>query len=143
MFKQHCRFSILLLVLILIHSVCPLLCAAVGEKFCSFSPETAMIEHTDDGSSCCHRHKTDETEIPYDDSEACCYNDVTFVISNESGTDDGLNKLERQHFTSILPSTPILLTKQDMFLHHTYPFKPPISSFHYAISLRGPPGTLS
>lgn len=143
MFKQHCRLSIFLLVLIFVYSVCPLLCAAVGEKFCSHSAEYAKNNHTDDGSHCCDIPKTDETEIPSDDAAGCCSNDLTFVVSNESRADDSSNRLERHHFTSFILSSTIVSTKQDMFLPDTYPFKPFISSLHHVISLRGPPYNLS
>lgn len=143
MLQKHWQLSLIVVVFICVHFVCPLLCAAVGDKFCSFSPEYAQIRDTDEAFTCCHSPQTDATEVPSNDFEVCCYNDLTFVFSNDSRTDDSFDKLERAQFVSILLSTTIQSANKDMSLDPTYPSTPSISFFCRAISLRGPPFTLS
>lgn len=135
MSKQYLRFSILLLLMICVHSICPLLCVSTGEKYCHL---------IDTSTSCCDRTETDDTEIPSDQSTSCCSNDMTFVIPNDSHSVDNMGIAVGQHLGSIVKSTVFLpthngksLSQQSITPTRTHP------SFHNAISRRGPPSTRS
>ena len=144
MSKQYLRFSILLLLLICIHSICPLLCASTGKKFCNLTDAFAETRQNDTSASCCDRTESDDTEIPSDQSTTCCSNDMTFVIPNDSHSVDNMGIAAGQYFGSIVQSTLFLtihneksLSQQSITPTRTHP------SFHNAISRRGPPFTRS
>lgn len=144
MTKKHQRFSILLLLLICIHSICPLLCVSTGEKYCHLIDAFAETQQNDTSTSCCDRTETDDTKIPSDQSTTCCSNDMTFVIPNDSYSVDNMGIAIGQQFASLVQSTAFLLTdngksisQQSITPTRTHP------SFHNAISRRGPPFTRS
>ena len=143
MFKQHRRFSILLLLLICIHSICPILCASTGKKFCNLTDAFAETRQNDTSMSCCDRTGTDESEMPSDQSTSCCANDVVFVILNESHSVENMDIAAGQHFVTILQSSLFLPTHNENLLSQHSTTILTLASFHSAISRRGPPFTHS
>ncbi len=143
MSKQHLRFSILVLLLICISSICPILCASTGKKFCSLTDASAGTRQNGTGMSCCDRTETDDTEIPSDQSTMCCSNGMTFVIPNDSHSVDNRGIAVGQHFGSILQSTLFLPTYNEKLLSQHSTTILTLPSFHSAISRRGPPFTRS
>lgn len=143
MSKQHWQFSILLLLSVCLHSICPILCAATAEKFCNLSDGFAEIGNIGDTSSCCHRAETDETEIPSAHGTCCGSNDLTFIIANDSHLVNNIGKTEVHQYASVVQFAVILPDKKEQFLSQ-YPFTTLTHpSFHNVISRRGPPFTRS
>ena len=143
MSKQHWQFSILLLLLVCLHSICPILCASTAEKFCNLSDGFAEIGNIDDTLPCCHRTETDETEIPSEHGKCCGSDEMTFTIPNDSHFVYNIGKTEAQHYASVVQFAVILPNKKDIFLSQ-YPFTTLTHpSFHNVISRRGPPFTRS
>lgn len=143
MSKQHWQISILLLLLVFIHSICPILCASTAESFCNLSDGFAEIGNIGYTSSCCHRTETDETEIPSEPGKCCGSNDMTFTIPNDSHLVKNIGKTEAQQYASVVQFAVILPIKKEIFLSH-FPFTTLTHpSFHNVISRRGPPFTRS
>ncbi len=143
MSKQHWQFSILLLLSVFLHTICPILCATTAENFCNFSDGFTERRNIDDTSSCCHRAETDGTEIPSAHGKCCGSNDLTFTIANDSDFVSKIGKTEGQQYVSVVQFTVILPNKKEQFLSQ-YPFTTLTHpSFHNVISRRGPPFTCS
>lgn len=143
MSKQHWQFSILILLSIGIHSICPILCASTAEKFCNLSNGLAEIRNIDDTSSCCHRTETDGTEIPSEHGKCCGSDDMTFTIPNDSHFVYNIGKTEAHHYAKVVQFAVILPNTKEIFLSQ-YPFRTLTHpSFYNVISRRGPPFTRS
>lgn len=143
MSKQHCQFSILLLLLICMYSICPILCASIGEKFCNLTDAFAETRHNDFSSSCCDRNETDETDIPSDHATSCCSTDMPFIISNDSHVGDNIGKAEGQQFASTIQFTVFLPNNRDILLSQHPTRTLTLLPFHSSVSRRGPPFTRS
>lgn len=136
---QHKQFSILLLLMISIQAICPILCASIGEKSCNLSDAFAEIRQIDDSSSCCHKTKTGETELPSEHAKSCCFTDMLFVVSNDSHLLDCIGKTEGQQFASVLPFTVFFSNSKEIFLSHQPTTNITHTSSHNVISRRGTP----
>ena len=142
MLRKHWQFPILFALLVCVHSVCPLFCAAFGQTLCSSNSQVIEAEHTAIGASCCHKVKTgtpNESETPSDTETACCLNDLELVLPDNLHTVDTARESVDQSLVSVAALTTISSISQEILLHHSRPPKLSTSSLNYTISRRGPP----
>ena len=146
MLRKLWQFHILLMVLVCVHSVCPLLCAATGQKLCGGVSEDGQIAQIETESSCCHKPKTDasnESHTPSDEEAACCSTDLELVFPDNSINVNSDRETVGHNIVSIVPFTYFLPVAQEHLLHLPRPPKLSISSLNRIISPRGPPNTRS
>ena len=146
MLRKLWQFHILLIVLVFFHSVCPLLCAATGQKLCGGVSENGQIAQTETESSCCHKPKTgtsDESETPSEGGTACCITDLELVFPDNSINVNSDREMVGHNIVSIVPFTYFLPVAQEHLLHLPRPPKLSISFLNRIISRRGPPNTRS
>lgn len=140
MLSKHWQFPILLVVLVCIHAVCPLFCAAFGQKLCSSSSEKIQMEYADNSSSCCHKtDATGESETPSESETACCLTNVELILPNASYNGDIIRESLTHQIVSIVPFSANLSADQEKLLHLLPPPKLFSSLLNSDISRRGPP----
>ena len=144
MSRKHWKFPILLAVLVCVHSVCPLFCAAFEQILCGSVSEKMQMADAETGSSCCHKTKTDttsESETPSESETACCLNGLELILSDASYNGDGIRESLTHQIVSIVPFSAILPTTHEILLY--LPPKLHTSLLNSDISRRGPPYTRS
>lgn len=145
MLRKHWQFSILLAVLVCVHSVCPLFCAAFEEILCRGSSEKLQIAHTETDSPCCQKTQTDATSESETSSEGetpCCLNGLQLILPDISSNGETIREPLTHHIVSIVPFSATLPTTQKI-LYHLPPPKLHTSLLNSDISRRGPPYTRS
>ena len=146
MLRKHWQFHILLIVLVCVHSICPLLCAATGQKLCGGVSEDGQIAQNETESPCCHKPKTDasnESHTSSDEEAACCVSNLELVFPDNSINVNSDREMVGHNTVSIVPFTYFLPVAQEHLLHLPRPPKLSISSLNRIISRRGPPYTHS
>lgn len=145
MFRKHWQFPFLLAVLVCVHSVCPLFCAAFEEILCSGSSEKMQMAHTEIDSPCCQKTQTDATSESETSSEgvtACCLNGLQLILSDVSSNVETIRESLTHQYVSIVPFSAILPVSQEILLYLPPP-KLHTSLLNCDISRRGPPYTRS
>ena len=146
MLRKHWQFPILFAVLICVHSVCPLFCAAFGQILCGSVPEKMQMAHTETDSPCCHKTETDiesESETPSEGETACCLNNLELILPVDSSNGDVIRESLTHQIVSIVPFSTTLLTDQEILLRLPSPPKLFTTPLNSDISRRGPPDTRS
>ena len=145
MLRKHWQFTILLAVLVCVHSVCPLFCAAFEQILCSGSSGKMQMAHTETDSPCCQKTKTgatNESETSSEGETACCLNGLQLILPDVSSNGEIIRESLTHQNVSIVPFSAILPTSQEIML-----YLPPPKLFatllNSDISRRGPPYTRS
>ena len=142
MLRKHWLFSILLVLLVCVHSVCPLFCEAFGQILCSGSSEKLQMAHTETDSPCCQKTKTDTTSesgTPVEGETACCLKNLELILPTDSHNGDAIRESLTHQIVSIVPFFATLPTDQETLLHLRTPPKLFTSLLNSDISRRGPP----
>jgi len=145
MLRKHWQFPILLAVLVCVHSVCPLFCAAFEEILCSDSSEKMQMAHTGTDSPCCQKTQTDATSESETSSEGvttCCLNGLQLILPDVSSNGETIRESLTHQIVSIVPFSAILPASQEILLYLPPP-KLHTSLLNSDISRRGPPYTRS
>ena len=143
MLQKHRQILILIVGLLYVYSVCPLLCAAVEQKFCQDVPQKALNGVTET-HACCQSTKTDaagEAETPSESGKSCCATDLELVLPDDRHNTHEFRESINPSLVSILPiSTIFPVTSWESFqilpVSLTATFFPDDS-----LSRRGPPFT--
>lgn len=146
MLRKHWQFPLLFAVLICVHSVCPLFCAAFGQILCRSVPETMQMAHTETDSPCCQKTKTDTTspsETPSEGETACCLNNLELILPVDSYNGDAIRESLTHPIVSTVPFSTTFPVNQEILLYLPSPPKLFISCLNSDISRRGPPSTRS
>ena len=142
MLKKHRQVLILLVGLLYVYSVCPLLCAALEQKFCHNVPQKVLSEDAETVSTCCQRTQTDgtgEAETPSESGKVCCSKDLELVRPDDRHNTSEFRESLDPSIVSILPLSATLPVAH----HESFkvPPEPLISTFfvNHSLSRRGPP----
>ena len=106
MLQKHRRVLILLIGLLYVYSVCPLLCAALEQKFCHDTSQKVLSGVTETHSTCCQSTKTDRAgapESPSESGKSCCSKDLELVLPDDRYDTHESRELIGQSLVSILP----------------------------------------
>ena len=106
MLQKHRRVLILLIGLLYVYSVCPLLCAALEQKFCHDTSQKVLSGVTETHSTCCQSTKTDRAgapESPSESGKSCCSKDLELVLPDDRYDTHESRELIGQPLVSILP----------------------------------------
>ena len=144
MLRKIWQSHILLVALVCVHFVCPLFCAAAGQKLCSGSgmPAEIQTEFAETALTCCHQSNTaDESETSSESENVCCLTDLELILPDNSINVNSDRETVGYNIVSIVPFTYFLPVAQEHLLHLPRPPKLSISSLNRIISLRGPPYT--
>lgn len=141
MLQKHRQVLILLVGLLYVYSICPLLCAALEQKFCHDVHQEALSGVTETHSTCCQRTKTGtagETENPSESAELCCSKDLELVLPDDRYDAHESRESIEQSFVSILP----ISTTLPVATWESFEIPPTLFSIlfpDHPLTRRGPP----
>lgn len=141
MVKKYQQVLILLVAVLYVYSVCPLLCAALEQRFCYTASQSTQSRAEVRPSGCCqspHTGAADET--PAESGKSCCTKDLELVIPEDRyNTHEWRGSVSNQPLVSSLPLSPTLLfTQPETFQNSVAPLTL-LFFTDYPLSRRGPP----
>ena len=145
MFQKHWLLTISLTVLVCLHSICPLYCAAVGQISCGNELHQS-VNSVQSYSSCCHNNDADsssENENTEEDGNTCCLKNFEVILPEYTYRFDYTPISDKHSKIDLFSIDTLVMVGQEQLFDISIAYNLPLLHLTSTLSRRGPPYLLS